>query len=332
MSHANFPTLHALTVGFALVVSTAAAFAQSGGAASYPGKPVRLIVPFPPGSSTDIVSRLLAQKMSEAWGHQMIVDNRPGAGGAIGVEQAARSAADGYTLVIGHIGTHGVNPSLFPKLPYDPLKDFSPITQTVSLPLILVTHPSLPTRNVKELTALAKARAGQLNYASGGNGSAAHLAVEYYKLLAGVDMVHVPYKGTGPALTDLMAGNLSLTITGMPPLMPHIKSGRLRALAVTTKERVSQLPALPTFAESGYPDYEINSWQALFAPAGTPSDVVAKINAEVGRTLKLPDIRDRLNGLGAVAVGSSPEQTLALVKSEILKWARVVKAAGIRVD
>lgn len=325
------PVVSVLTTA-TLVALVSPSFAQSGAAGSYPSKPVRLVVPFPPGSSTDIVSRLLAQKMSEAWGHQVVVENRPGAGGAIGVEQVAKAAPDGYTLVVGHIGTHGVNPSLFPKLPYDPIRDFSPITQTVSLPLILVTHPSVPAKNVKELTALAKARKGELIYASGGNGSAAHLAVEYYKLLAGIDMVHVPYKGTGPALTDLMAGNLSLTITGMPPLMPHIKSGRLRALAVTTTRRVEQLPQLPTFAESGYKEYEINSWQALFSPAGTPADIVAKVHGEVGRVLKLNDLRERLDGLGAIAVGSTPEQARALVKSEIQKWARVVKSAGIRID
>lgn len=326
------PVIQSLTAAFALLALASPSFAQSSSAASFPGKPVRLVVPFPPGSSTDIVSRLLAQKMSEAWGHQVIVDNRPGGGGAIGIEQVAKAPPDGYTLVVGHIGTHGVNPSLFPKLPYDPIRDFAPITQTVSLPLILVTHPSLPAKNVKELTALAKSRKGELIYASGGNGSAAHLAVEYYKLLAGIDMVHVPYKGTGPALTDLMAGNLSLTITGMPPLMPHIKSGRLRALAVTTAQRVEQLPQLPTFAESGYKEYEINSWQALFAPAATPSDIVMKINTDIARALKLNDLRERLDGLGAVVVGSSPEQARALVKSEIQKWARVVKAAGIRID
>ena len=322
----------ALASALALMLLVNFSLAQPSGAAGFPSKPVRLVVPFPPGSSTDIVSRLLAQRMSEAWGHQVIVDNRPGAGGAIGVEQVAKAAPDGYTLVVGHIGTHGVNPSLFSKLPYDPINDFAPITQTVSLPLILAIHPSVPAKNVKELTALAKAKQGQLNYASGGNGSAAHLAVEYYKLLAKIDLVHVPYKGTGPALTDLMAGNVSLTITGMPPLMPHIKSGKLRALAVTTAQRVEQLPQLPTFAESGYPEYEINSWQAFFAPAGTPSDIVMKINGEIGRILKLPDMRDRLAGLGAVSVGSTPEQSRALVKSEIAKWARVVKAAGIRVD
>jgi tripartite-type tricarboxylate transporter receptor subunit TctC len=316
-----------------LSVSFNDSLAQSaGGAQGYPAKPVRLVVPFPPGSSTDIVSRLLAQKMSQAWNHQVIVDNRPGGGGAVGVELAARAPADGYTLVVGHIGTHGVNPSLFPKLPYDPIKDTVAITQTVSLPLILAVHPSVPVKTVKELSALARAKKGELNYASGGNGSAAHLAVEYYKLLAKVDMVHVPYKGTGPALTDLMAGNVSVTITGMPPLMPHIKSGKLKALAVTTAQRVEQVPNLPTFAESGYPEYEINSWQGFFAPAGTPSDIVSKIHGEIARTLKLPDVRDRLSGLGANPVASTPEQFVAHVKKEIAKWARVVKAAGIRVD
>ena len=320
-----------IAAAVALIANMDASLAQSGGAA-YPAKPVRLVVPFPPGSSTDIVSRLLAQKLSEGWGHQVIVDNRPGGGGAIGVELVAKAPADGYSLVVGHIGTHGVNPSLFPKLPYDPIKDFSFITQTVSLPLILAVHPSLPARTVKELTALAKVKKGQLNYASGGNGSAAHLAVEYYKLLAKVDLVHVPYKGTGPALTDLMAGNVSVTITGMPPLMPHIKSGRLRALAVTTAKRVENLPQLPTFAESGYPEYEINSWQGLFAPAGAPADIVSKIHGAVAGTLKLPDVRERLAGLGAEPVASAPEQFAAHVKREIAKWARVVKSAGIRID
>ena len=299
---------------------------------TYPAKPVRLIVPFPPGSSTDIISRILAQKATDAWGHQVIVENRAGGGGNIGVELAAKSPPDGYTLLGGNLNTHGVNPNLYQKLSYHPVTDFTPITQTVALPLVLVVHPSLPVRTVKDLTALARSRPGQLNYASGGSGSAAHLAVEYFKLLAKVDFTHIPHKGTGPALTDLLGGHVSLTITGLPPLMPHLTSGKLRGLAVTTAQRVPSLPALPTMAESGLDNYAVDSWQGLFAPAGTPAAIVAKINRDIAGVLKLPDVRERLSGLGAQPVGNSPEQFAAHVKTEIAKWARVVKAARMTVD
>ena len=305
---------------------------QAAVAQNFPIKPVRLVVPFPPGSSTDIISRILAQRLTDVWGQQVVVDNRAGGGGNIGVETVARANPDGYTLLIGHIGTHGVNPSLYPKLPYDPVIDFAPVTQTASLPLALVVHPAVAATDVGALVALARAKPGTLNYASGGNGSAAHLAVEYFKLLAKINLVHVPYKGTGPAMSDLMGGQVALTITGLPPLMPQLKAGKLRGLAVTTAKRVPDLPTLPTIAESGFPEYEINSWQGMFAPAATPPAIVSRLNRDVAATLRLPEVKDRFSALGAQPVGNPPEAFGAHVKAEIAKWARVVKESRMTVD
>ena len=316
---------------FAAAIASGEVAAQSP-APAYPTKPVRLTVPFPPGSSTDIISRILAQKLTDVWRQQVVVENRAGGGGSIGAELVAKALPDGYTLLIGHIGTHGVNPSLYTRLPYDPIGDFAPVTQTASLPLVLVVHGSLPLQTVAQLVALAKTKPGLVNYASGGNGSAAHLAVEYFKLLAKVDIVHIPYKGTGPALADLVGGQVSLTITGMPPLMPHLNSGRLRGLAVTTIERVPELPSLPTIAESGYPEYEINSWQGMFAPRGTPGALIARLNRDIASALKSADVRERFSVLGAQPVGNSPEQFAKHVKAEIAKWARVVRDTHMSLD
>jgi tripartite-type tricarboxylate transporter receptor subunit TctC len=299
-------------------------------AQGYPTKPIRFIAPFPPGGSTDALARIVAQRLSEAWGQQVIVENRGGAGGTIGVELAARSAPDGYTIVMGHVGTFGANPTLYPKLPYDPIRDFAPITLLAMVPNGLVVHPSLPVRSVKELLAMARARPKQLLYGSGGSGSAGHLATVYFELLAKVDLVHIPYKGAGPAIIDLIAGQTSLVITGMPALMPHIKSGRLRPLAVGTAKRLAVMPELPTLAEAGVPGYEATQWYGILAPAAVPRDIVMKLHAEIVKTLQRTDVRERLAADGTEPVGNTPDEFGAHIKAEIARWAPVVKASGAR--
>jgi tripartite-type tricarboxylate transporter receptor subunit TctC len=308
-----------------------AIFAHATCAQTYPSKPVRLIVPFAPGGSTDLVARLIGQKLTEAWGQQVIVENRPGAGGTIGVDFVAKSPPDGHTLIFGHVGTFGSGPSLY-KLPYDPIKDFAPIVLYTAVPNMLAVHPSLPVKTVKELITLARAKPGQLNYASSGNGSASHLAVEYFKLLSKTDIVAISYRGTGPMLIDLMAGQTLLTITGVPPLAPHVQSGRLRAIAVGSTKRLALFPTLPTIAESGLPAYEVTTWYGPLAPAKTPREVILKINADLLKSLQRADVRERLAAEGAEPLGSTPEQFGAYIQREIERWARVVKEAGIRAD
>jgi tripartite-type tricarboxylate transporter receptor subunit TctC len=296
----------------------------------YPARAVRLIVPFPPGGSTDIVGRVIAQKLTEAWGQQVIVDNRGGAGGQIGAELAARSPADGYTLVVGHIGTFGVNPSLYPKLRYDAIKDFTPISLVARVPHLLAVHPSLPVKTVKQLVDLAKARPGTLNYGSAGGGSNPFLCVEYFKMLTKTDIVHVPYKGSGPMVIDLIAGQISLTITGVPPLLPHVQGKRLRGIAVASEARLSLLPDLPTVIESGVPGYEVVQWYGVLAPAGTPRDIVTRVNADIAKFLARPDTASKMSGEGAIPSGSTPEEFGALIRSEIERWGKVVKATGAK--
>ena len=255
---------------------------------SYPTKPIRLVVPFTPGGTTDLVARIVGQKLEQAWGQQVVVENRAGAGGNIGVDYVAKSAPDGYTLIFGHVGTFGFGPSLYPKLPYDPIRDFAPIILFAMVPNMLVVHPSLPAKSVKELIALAKARPGQLNYGSSGNGSASHLAVEYFKLLSKTDITAIAYRGTGPMVIDLIAGQISLTITGVPPLYPFVQAGRLRGIAVAALKRLTLLPELPTIAEAGVPGYESSTWFGPLAPAKTPKDIIVRINAELMQTLQRP--------------------------------------------
>ncbi|MEO7728059.1 MAG: tripartite tricarboxylate transporter substrate binding protein [Burkholderiales bacterium] len=301
-------------------------------AQNYPAKTIRFIAPFPPGGSTDFLARIVALKMSESMGQQVIVENRGGAGGTIGVDAAAHAPADGYTIVMGHIGTFGVNPTLYPKLPYDAIRSFAPITLLAMVPNAMVVHPSLPARTVKEFVALARAKPKQLLYGSGGNGSAAHLAAAYFELLAKIELTHVPYKGTGPALIDLVAGQTSMMITGMPAVMPHVRSERLRLMAVGTAKRLTQFPAVPTIAESGVPGYDATQWYGVLAPAGTPRDIVMKLNAEMKKALALPDVREKLAADGTVPVGNTPEEFGAHIKAEIARWAPVVKASGAKPD
>ena len=299
-------------------------------AQNYPTKPIKLIAPFPPGGSTDLLARLIGQKLTEAWGQQVVVENRGGAGGTIGVELAARAAPDGYTIVMGHIGTFGANPTLYPKLPYDAIKDFAPVTLLAMVPNAMVVHPTFPARTVKDILAIARAKPGQVLYGSGGNGSAAHLAMVYFELLAKVKLTHIPYKGTGPAIYDLIAGQTSTMITGMAALMPHIKSGKLRPIAVGTARRLAVLPDVPTIAEAGVPGYEATQWYGILAPAATPRDIVLKLNAEMVKALRTADVRERLAGDGVIPVGDTPEEFAAHIKTEIARWAPVVRASGAR--
>ena len=297
---------------------------------AYPVKPIRLVVPFAPGGSTDTIARLIGQKLDEGLGQQVIIDNRPGAGGNLGVDYVAKSAPDGYTLIFGHVGTFGFGPSLYAKLPYDPIRDFAPVALFAMVPNMLVVHPSLPANSVKELVALARARPGQLNYGSSGNGSASHLATEYFKLLSKTDITAIPYKGTGPLVTDLIAGQTSLTITGVPPLYPHVQSGRLRALAVGSVKRLPLLPSLRTIAEAGVPGYESSTWFGPLAPAKTPREIIVRLNVELMKMLQRPDVRARFAAEGIEALGSTPEEFGTYIKSEIERWSRVIKAAHVR--
>ncbi|HSN39374.1 MAG TPA: tripartite tricarboxylate transporter substrate binding protein [Burkholderiales bacterium] len=298
-------------------------------AENYPARPVRWIVPFPPGGAADIVSRAIGVKLSETWGQQVVMDNRPGAGGNLGIEIASRASPDGYTLVIVP-ATFTTSPSLQRHLPYDPAKDFMPVTLVSSSALILVVHPSLKAASVRELIALAKSRPGQLNYASSGIGASAHLAAELFKTMAGVNIVHVPYKGQPPAMLDLISGQVQMMFPNAPVALPHLRAGKLRALAVTTLKRSSALPELPTMAESGLAGFEVNQWSGLMVPAGTPKAIIAKLHDDIARALELPDVRKNLTSLGFDPVGSTPEEFSAYIRSEIRKWAKVIADAGIQ--
>ena len=311
-------------------IGSGAALAQT--AATYPAKPVRFIAPFPPGGSTDLLARLVAIKLTEAWGQQVTVENRGGAGGTIGVELAARAAPDGYTIVMGHVGTFGFNPTLYPKLPYDAIRDFAPITVLATVPNGMAVHPSLPVKTARDFVALAKAKPGELLYASGGSGSASHLAGEYFKLLTKIDMVHVPYKGTGPAMISMISGQTTMTITGMVALMPHVKSNRLKLLGVATMKRLSIMPDIPTINESGVPGYDANQWYGVLTQAAVPRDIIAKLHADIVKVLARPDVKERLAADGAEAVANTPEQFAAHIKAEIARWAPVVKASGAKPD
>ncbi|HZA49135.1 MAG TPA: tripartite tricarboxylate transporter substrate binding protein [Myxococcaceae bacterium] len=323
-------TLKSLSAAVAAMLLLASAAALA--AEPYPSKPIKVIVPFPAGGTTDLVARVIGQELTKAWGQQVVVENRPGAGGNIGSEAAAKSPPDGYTLLMGTVGTHGINPSLYKKLPYDAVKDFAPITLATSGPNILVVHPSLPAKSVKELIAYAKANPAKLNFASSGNGTSIHLCGELFKTKTGLQMTHVPYKGSAPAVTDLIGGQVQLMFDNMPSAWPHVKTGKLRALAVTTAKRSQTAPDLPTIAESGVPGFDATSWFGLLAPAGTPKEIVTKLNKETVRILKTPEVKERLLAQGAEPVGNSPEQFAAHIKAEIEKWRKVVEASGAQID
>lgn len=318
--------------GVAAALCAAAAFAQDP-AASYPSRTIRLVVPFPPGGVTDRLGRVLAQKMQEAWGQPAVVENRPGASGMIAAEAVAKAAPDGYTLMMGHIGTHAINASLFSKLPYDPVRDFAPISLLVSVPNILLLHPSVPASSVQDLIALARARPGTLNFASPGSGTSGHMSAELLKSMAGIDIVHVPYKGPGPALQDLLAGQVNMLFDTVASSLPQVRAGKAKGLAVTTRERAAIAPDIPTMAESGVRGYEIAPWFAAFAPAGTPAPIVAKLQGEMARILEQPDVRNAfVNQQGMTLIASTPDALAAHVRREIAKWAKVVKETGARAE
>ncbi|MFZ9149792.1 MAG: Bug family tripartite tricarboxylate transporter substrate binding protein [Burkholderiales bacterium] len=301
-------------------------------ATAFPNKPIRIIVAYTPAGTTDILARAIGQKMSETWGQPVIVDNRAGAAGNIGTEVAARSTPDGHTLIMGTAGTHGINVSLYRKLSWHPVNDFAPVSLSAMVPNIMVVNNSLPVKNVREFVAHVKANPGKLSYGSPGNGSTAHLSMELFKSMTGSNIVHIPYKGSAGVLADVMGGQIAVTIDNMPPYIPQVKAGKIRALAVSTNKRSSAMPDLPTIAEAGVPGYEAGAWFGLLAPAGTPKAILAQLSAESARILKLPDISKRISELGAEPVGSTPEQFAALINSEIAKWAKVIKDANVELQ
>jgi len=310
----------------------AASFAVPAAAQSYPARPVRMLMGFPPGGGTDIVGRIVAQKLSEGLGQQILPENRGGATGMIAAELAAKAPPDGYTIMMAHVAAMTILPSLYPKMAYDAARDFAPITLAAIGPNLLVVHPSVPAKSVKDLIALAKARPGQLHYASPGNGSVQHLSGELFKLQAKVDMLHVPYKGSGQSIVDLIAGHVQLNFDSVPPVLPHARAGRLRALAVTSEKRSTLMPDIPTVNESGVPGFDMGTWWGLVAPAAVSKDVIARLHAETAKVLKLPDVREKLGNVGAEPGGNTPSQFGAFIRSETAKYARIVRDAKIKID
>jgi tripartite-type tricarboxylate transporter receptor subunit TctC len=321
----------AMRITAACLLMAAGLWAAAGHAQAYPVKPVRIVVPYPPGGGNDIVVRAYSPRLTERLGQSIVVDNRGGATGAIGTEMVARSAPDGYTLLSHTNAGLVILPHLNPDLRYDPVKDFAPITLAASSPYLLVVHPKVPATTVAELIALAKARPGGLNFSSSGNGSSTHLAGLVFNKMAGVNMVHIPYKGSGPAVTDLIAGQVQTRFSSIPPALQHVKAGRLRALAVTSAKRFSLLPEIPAVAET-LPGYEVNSWYGLLAPAGTPPAIIRRLNADMVAALQAPDTRARLEVDGSEAVGSTPERFAAIIREELRHWGPIVREAGARID
>jgi tripartite-type tricarboxylate transporter receptor subunit TctC len=321
--------MHASVTGVVLFSLSAFAFAQP---AEYPVRPIRIVVAYTPAGATDILARTVGQKLTEAWGQPVIIDNRPGANGNIGTEYAAKATADGYTLLMVTAGTHGINPGLYRTLGFDAVKDFSPVTLVAMVPNVFVVNNAVPAKDVKEFIAYAKANPGKLNYGSPGNGSTAHLSMELFKSMTGIQMVHIPYKGSAGVLADLIGGQIAATMDNMPPYVPQVKAGKIRALAVSPARRSPALPDVPTVAEAGVPGYDSGAWFGLVAPAHTPKDIVNKLARETSRILKLPDVNARLADLGAEAVGGTPEQFTAHIKAEIAKWAKVIKDANVELQ
>jgi tripartite-type tricarboxylate transporter receptor subunit TctC len=316
-----------LIAGAAFAATSSAALAQP-----YPDRPVRILVPFPAGAGVDIVARMIGQPLTEVWGQAVVVDNRPGAGGTIACELAAKAAPDGYTLLLGNVSTLAMAPSLYKKVNYDPVRSFAPITLINTSANVLVAHPSVPATSTQALIALAKARPGQINYASAGSGTSPHLAAELFKTMAGVNLVHVPYKGSPQALTDLLGGQTQIMFASLVSALPYIRQGRLRALAVTSLQRASSLPEVPTISESGLRGYDVSVWQGIVAPAGTPQAVISQLNRQIAAVLQAPDIRERLAVQGLEAVADSPADFGNYIASEVRKWAAVIRQAGVTAD
>jgi tripartite-type tricarboxylate transporter receptor subunit TctC len=319
--------MRALALCLALVLSL---FTQAA-AAQYPNRPVRLVVPFPPAGATDVVGRLIAAKLGERLGQPVVVDNKPGAGGTIGSDLVAKSPADGYTLLIATTSTHSIGPTL-QKLAYDPIKDFAPISHVANVPNVLVVSPTLAVKSVSELVALAKAKPGQLNFASSGVGTIVHLNAELFKLISGVDMVHVPYKGTALSIPDVASGNIAMLFDSLASVMPHIKSGKVKPLAVNAGKRQVLLPDVPTLAEAGMPQFDRYTWFGMFAPAGTPPEIVSRLQREIVVALQAPDLLERFASVGAEPVGSTPQQFVERIRSDAARWAEVIRAANVKVQ
>jgi tripartite-type tricarboxylate transporter receptor subunit TctC len=329
MALSNITRRASLVLGFGLLAAFAAG---NSGAADFPDRAVTMVVPFAAGGSTDVVARIVAQKMSEDLGQQVIVQNVAGAGGNLGADNVARAEPDGYTILMGTVATHALNPLILKSTPYDPEKDFAPISLLVVVPNVLVVNPDFPAKDVKELIALLKAEPDKYSYASSGNGTPLHLSGELFKSMAGVSMQHIPYKGAGPALNDVIGNQVPIMFDNLPSSSGHIKAGTLRALAVTTAARAPSFPDVPTIAESGIPGYETYTWNALFAPANTPKDVVMRLNASANKTLKDPAVIEHMKEFSATIVGSTPEELSAHVKAELAKWTPVVKGANIQME
>jgi tripartite-type tricarboxylate transporter receptor subunit TctC len=320
------PSIYAYSLGLVLLA------VQTAGAQQYPNRPIRAVVPLAPGGGTDTVGRLVAAKLSELLGQQIVVDNRGGGGGVVGTDLVAKATPDGYTLLVGSITTNAVNPALYKKLPYDHIRDFAPISLIGTVPNVLVVHGSVPAKSMKEFLAYAKTNPGKINYGSSGLGSATHLSMALISSMTGVAMTHVPYKGAGAAVADVLGGQIQALCSSLAGLLPHIKSGRVRALGVTTAKRNPQLPDVPTIAESGIPGYEVTIWYALFAPAATPKPILARLNAETVKALHSPELKERLTLQGLDVASSTADELMALVRSETAKWSKVAKDSGVQLE
>jgi len=329
--NAFVPWVWRVLAGAAVALGCVATFGAHA-ADPYPSRPIRIVAPSTPGDAPDVIARLLAERMSAAMGTQVFVENHPGAGGVVGSDIVAKAPADGYTLIIGNAGSHGINAAVYAKLPYDIQRDFVAVSQVAISPNIMVVNPGIPANDVQQFVAYAKARPGQLSYASGGNGSSAHMSMELFKSMTGVDLVHIPYKGSSPALTDVVSGQVAVMFVNLPPAVPLVKAGKLRALAVTTRTRSPLLPEVPTVSESGVPGYETVAWFGILAPAATPKEIVARLSSEIARIARSPEMRERLLALGAEPVGSTPEEFAAVIAREIAKWTPLAKTVGIKVD
>lgn len=333
MQHSHATRRFALgSIASAVVLGAGLLGGTSALAQAYPTKPVTIIVPFAAGGTTDILARIIGQALTAELGQSVVVDNRAGAGGNIGGQAAAKAAPDGHTLFMGTVGTHAINASLYKKMPFDPVKDFAPLTRVANVPNLLVANPAPPYKSVKDLIAYAKANPGKVNFGSSGNGSSIHLSGELFKSLAKVDMQHVPYKGSAPAVTDLLGNQIGIMFDNMPSAIQHVRSGKLVPLAVTTAKRSPELPNVPTIAEGGVPGYEATSWFGMFAPAGTPAPVLAKLNAAIVKVLGQPDVKKKINEQGAEVYSETPEQFAAFIQAESVKWGKVVKESGASLD
>jgi len=310
-----------------------AGFAWAAVAQGYPARAVRMIVPYPAGGYYDLLARTIGQKLSEGWGQPLVVENRAGANGIVGTELVAKSAPDGYTLIMGGIGPHGINPGLYPKLPYDAVRDFVPVVHVASAPNVLVVHPTNAARSVADLIAAARAKPGELTFASNGTGSSNHLSGELFKAIVGVQLVHVPYKGSAPAVTDMLGGQVTMLFGTMADVLPHIRSGKLRALAATSARRIPALPDVPTMAEVGIAGYEAIAWFGVLAPAAVPADVIARLNQDINRALQAPDVLEKISMQGSSEiVGGTPEQFGALIRAEVVKWQKLIRDSGTKLD